>query len=159
MADAPPEIHIVLVQPLIPQNTGAIARLCACTGVTLHLIHPLGFRTDEASVRRAGLDYWPHVAIREHSSWETFLTAEQPEEFHFFSTKADRGMYDVRYGHRPFLVFGNESHGLPAKIHEAYAGRFVLIPMRTHLVRSLNLSQSAAIATYEALRQNGHLPQ
>jgi tRNA (cytidine/uridine-2'-O-)-methyltransferase len=155
---ATPDIHLVLVEPLIPQNTGAIARLCACTGATLHLVHPLGFRTDAKSVRRAGLDYWEHVSIREHASWAAFLEAERPEELHFFSSKASRTMYDVTYSPRTFLVFGNESRGLPPQLHSDFRDRFVLIPMRTHLVRSLNLAQSAAIALYEALRQNRQLP-
>lgn len=153
-----PDVHIVLVEPLIPQNTGAIARLAACTGTTLHLVHPLGFRTDATSVKRAGLDYWPHVAIREHASWAAFVEAEKPEDLHFFSTKATRSMYAVTYAPRSYLVFGNESRGLPPALHADYRERFVLIPMRTHLVRSLNLAQSAAIAVYEALRQNRNLP-
>lgn len=152
------ELHVVLVEPLIPQNTGAIARLCACTGAMLHLVHPLGFRTDAASVRRAGLDYWEHVTIREHESWSAFLGSEKPEDLHFFSTKATRSLYDTSYARRTFLVFGNESRGLPPALHADYRERFVLIPMRTHLVRSLNLAQSAAVACYEALRQNGGLP-
>ena len=154
----PSNVHVVLVEPLIPQNTGSIARLCACTGSTLHLIHPLGFDTDAKSVRRAGLDYWPHVTIREHASWAAFLDAEKPDELHFFSSKATRTMYDVSYAARTYLVFGNESRGLPAALHADYHDRFVLIPMRTHLVRSLNLAQSVAIALYEALRQNRNLP-
>lgn len=152
------ETHVVLVEPLIPQNTGAIARLCACTGATLHLVHPLGFRTDAASVKRAGLDYWEHVTIREHASWAAFLEAEKPEDLHFFSSKATRSMYATKYTGRTFLVFGNESRGLPAALHADYREQFVLIPMRTHLVRSLNLAQSVAIAIYEAMRQNGNLP-
>lgn len=145
--------HIVLYQPVIPQNTGAIARLCACTGAVLHLIHPLGFRTDEASVRRAGLDYWPHVDVREHADWEAFLEKEKPAEMFFFSKFSRTSFASQRYQPGTFFVFGAETTGLPEEFRPRYPGRFLQVPMRTHLVRSLNLSQCAAIVVYEALRQ------
>lgn len=146
--------HIVLHQPVIPQNTGSIARLCACTGAELHLIHPLGFRTDAASVKRAGLDYWDHVAVREHASWEAFREAERPERLAFLSKLAKRPYTEMDFAPPLYLVFGNETHGLPPHLHETYAGDFYQIPMRTHLVRSLNLSQAAAVVLYEALRRD-----
>lgn len=146
-------LHIVLHQPVIPQNTGAVARLCACTGATLHLIHPLGFRVDEASVRRAGLDYWPHVDVRQHESWDAFVETERPDALYFFSKLATRSYFGETFPERAYFVFGGEVKGLPPELHERYRDRFRKIPMRTHLVRSLNLSQCAAVVLYEALRQ------
>jgi tRNA (cytidine/uridine-2'-O-)-methyltransferase len=147
--------HIVLHQPVIPQNTGSIARLCACTGAQLHLIHPLGFRTDEASVKRAGLDYWDHVAVREFESWEAFLEKEKPERFAFLSKFATRSYAEIEWKAPLYLIFGSETKGLPKRLHETYAESFFQVPMRTNLVRSLNLSQCAAIVLYEGLRQEG----
>lgn len=150
----PSRFHVVLHQPVIPQNTGSIARLCACTGAALHLIHPLGFKTDEASVARAGLDYWEHVQIIEHQDWAEFLDNQQPERLFFLSKVAAREIYDVKLQPPTYLVFGSESKGLPPEFHEKYSDRLFKIPMRTHLVRSLNLAQAAAVVLYEALRQN-----
>ncbi len=149
------QFNIVLYQPVIPQNTGSIARLCACTGAALHLIHPLGFQVDEAAVRRAGLDYWPHVEIHNHESWEAFLESEKPKEIFFFSKKATRSYFGVPFPKPVYLVLGSEKKGLPEELHEKHRERFLKIPMRTHLVRSLNLAQAAAVVLYEALRQDG----
>lgn len=147
--------HLVLCQPVIPQNTGSIARLCACTGTTLHLIHPLGFRTDEKSVRRAGLDYWPHVDVHEHRSWAEFDATEAPECLYFFSKFASRLYTEAEFRRPLYLVFGSETIGLPDDLWHRYPDRFFRLPMRTEIVRSLNLAQSCAIVLYEALRQNG----
>ena len=146
--------HIVLFQPVIPQNTGSIARLCACTGSVLHLIHPLGFQTDERSVRRAGLDYWPFVEVREHANWGAFIETENPKALSFFSKFATRSYTAVDFTTEPYLIFGSETTGLPKELWDSYPDYFFQIPMRTHLVRSLNLSQCAAIVIYESLRQN-----
>src|ERR1700738_3531517 len=100
------EFNIVLHQPVIPQNTGSIARLCACTGAALHLIHPLGFRVDERSVKRAGLDYWPHVGVQNHESWEAFLEAEKPEHLFFFSKRGPRSYFGVSFVPPVYLVLG-----------------------------------------------------
>lgn len=148
--------HIVLHEPVIPQNTGSIARLCACTGAVLHLIHPLGFSTDDASVKRAGLDYWEHVDIREHDSWEAFLENQRPERLNFFSKFATTPYTQGKFEGPTYLIFGSETKGLPAEMREKYSPDLYLIPMRTHLVRSLNLSQCAAIVLYEAIRQNDY---
>ncbi len=148
--------HVVLYQPVIPQNTGSIARLCACTGAVLHLIHPLGFQTDEAKVKRAGLDYWEHVDIREHASWEAFLDAESPQEMYFFSKKAHHPFTEVAYPRGAYLVMGSETSGLPEDWFDKHPGRFLKIPMRTDLVRSLNLAQAAALVLYEGLRQHDY---
>lgn len=149
--------HIVLYQPVIPQNTGSISRLCACTGATLHLIHPLGFRIDEAAVKRAGLDYWAHVDIRSHNNWEAFLENERPEHIFFLTKFAHRSYTEVQFPIDSYLVFGSETTGLPDLLHKTYADKLLRIPMRTHLVRSLNLSQAAGIVLYEVLRQNNSL--
>jgi tRNA (cytidine/uridine-2'-O-)-methyltransferase len=156
MASERNPFNIVLHQPVIPGNTGAIARLCACTGARLHLIHPLGFRVDEASVKRAGLDYWPHVDISQHQSWTEFLEKEKPEALFFFSKFAERKYHQVDFPQPVYLVFGNETQGLPMSIWDGQpAERFLQVPMRTNLVRSLNLAQCAALVLYEALRQHG----
>lgn len=149
--------HIVLCHPRIPQNTGSIARLCACTGATLHLIHPLGFSVDAASVRRAGLDYWPHVDIRNHDNFGAFLKAQNPprEKLFFFSKLSTKPYWDEKFTPPEYLIFGSESDGLPQELWQEYPDRFFQIPMRTHLVRSLNLSQCASLVLYEALRQDG----
>jgi tRNA (cytidine/uridine-2'-O-)-methyltransferase len=146
-------LNIVLYQPVIPQNTGSIARLCACTGARLHLIHPLGFQIDEASVRRAGLDYWPHVEVENHDSWEDFLAKEQPNQLTLYTKFATQPYTQCRFELPTYLVFGSETQGLPRKLHETYAQSLYKIPMRTSIVRSLNLAQSAAIVIYEAIRQ------
>jgi len=147
-------LNIVLYQPVIPQNTGSIARLCACVDATLHLIHPLGFSVDEASVRRAGLDYWPHVKVKNHQSWQSFLTSESPNQLTLYTKFATQLYTDCVYTLPTYLVFGSETKGLPKEIHSTYASQLYKIPMRTSIVRSLNLAQSAAIVTYEVIRQN-----
>lgn len=154
----PNNLNIVLVNPVIPQNTGSIARLCACTGATLHLIHPLGFQTDEAAVKRAGLDYWDHVDIREHESWEHFVASENPEQLFFYTKFAKRLYTDANFSQGGYLVFGSETKGLPTEIKTRYEASLYLIPMRLNLVRSLNLAQAAAIVAYEALRQVNFKP-
>lgn len=146
--------HVVLYQPVIPQNTGSIARLCACTGAKLHLIHPLGFQIDAARVRRAGLDYWEYVDIAEHANWEAFVAAEKPEHLFFLSKKAEKPLSKTAIPSGSYLVLGSETDGLPESLHQSEKARFLKIPMRTHLVRSLNLAQAAAVVLYEALRQN-----
>ncbi len=149
-----PSFHIVLYQPAIPQNTGSIARLSACTGAQLHLIHPLGFRTDAAAVKRAGLDYWDHAAVQEHASWESFLDKEKPARLAFLSKFSRQPYTKIPWQPPPYLVFGSETRGLPKRLHEAYPEAFFNVPMRTHLVRSLNLAQCVALVLYEGLRQD-----
>lgn len=147
-------LNIVLYQPVIPQNTGSIARLCACIDATLHLIHPLGFSVDEASVRRAGLDYWPHVKVKNHESWESFLASESPNQLTLYTKFATKIYTDCRFTTPTYLVFGSETKGLPEELHSTYTSQLYKIPMRTSIVRSLNLAQSAAIVAYEVIRQN-----
>lgn len=149
-------IHVVLVQPEIHWNTGNAGRTCLATGATLHLIEPLGFSLDERAVKRAGLDYWEHVDLRVWPNWETF-EAELPKlgEPFFFSTKSTNVYWDAPLGatENVVLVFGRETAGMPAELHERYHDRFVTMPIHSPLVRSLNLSTSVAIAVYEVLRQ------
>ncbi len=148
--------HVVLVHPEIHWNTGNAGRTCLAAGATLHLIEPLGFSLGEREVKRAGLDYWEHVDVRVWPNWETFEVALPTlGEPYFFSTKATRLYWDAPLGasENVVLVFGRETGGLPAALHERYADRFVGLPMMSPRVRSLNLSTSVAIAVYEMLRQ------
>lgn len=146
----------MLVHPEIHWNTGNAGRTCLATGATLHLVEPLGFSLDERQVKRAGLDYWEHVDLRVWPSWDVF-EKELPTlgDPYFFSTKATRLLWDVPLGASPdvVLVFGRETGGLPAELHERYRDRFVTMPIVSPRVRSLNLSSSVAIAVYEVLRQ------
>lgn len=146
-------INIVLVEPEIPQNTGNIARTCAAVGASLHLVKPMGFTVDDKKLKRAGLDYWHYLDITYYESLDDFLKQNENEELFFFTTKAPRKYTDVTYPKRVFLVFGKETKGLPEPLLYANPERCVRIPMKDGL-RSLNLSNSAAIAVYEALRQN-----
>lgn len=146
-------LHIVLVEPEIPQNTGNIARTCAATHTTLHLVHPLGFSIDEKQVKRAGLDYWHLVTIEEHPSFAQLRQQYPNAEFFYASTKAPRSYAQAAYPENAFLVFGKETKGLPEDLlHENY-DRCVRIPM-IEGARSLNLGNSVAIVLYEALRQH-----
>ncbi|MEK4356685.1 tRNA (uridine(34)/cytosine(34)/5-carboxymethylaminomethyluridine(34)-2'-O)-methyltransferase TrmL [Paenibacillus sp. FSL M7-1455] len=145
-------LHIVLVEPEIPANTGNIARTCAATGAHLHLVRPLGFSTDDAKLKRAGLDYWYAVHIEYHDSFAE-LQEKYPEgRFFYTSTKADKRYTDVEFRDGDFLVFGKETKGLPPELLAANPDTCIRMPM-TDKVRSLNLSNSAAIIVYEALRQ------
>ncbi len=147
-------INIALIEPEIPQNTGNIARTCAAVGASLHLVKPMGFEIDDRKLKRAGLDYWHLLDITYYESLEEFLLQNKDEEMFFFTTKAPRKYTDVTYPKRTFLVFGKETKGLPETLLSANPDKCVRIPMRDGL-RSLNLSNSAAIAVYEALRQGG----
>ncbi len=145
-------INIVLVEPEIPQNTGNIARTCAATGASLHLIRPLGFEIDDRKLKRAGLDYWHQLDITYYDGLEDFFEKHPNANFYCFSTKAKYRYTDIEYPDPVFLVFGKETKGLPEEFLHAHPDRCVRIPMRDGL-RSLNLSNSVAIAVYEVLRQ------
>ena len=147
-------IHVALVAPQIPWNTGNVGRTCLATGARLHLIRPLGFSLDDRYLRRAGLDYWRHVEPRIWPSWQAFEEAlpELGEPF-FFSAEGGRDLWSVRFPGSPVLIFGAEATGLPADLRQRTSERLVAIPMADSPVRSLNLSTSAAIAIYEAKRQ------
>ena len=147
-------MHIVLVNPEIPQNTGNIARTCAATGAMLHLIKPLGFELSDKYLKRAGLDYWHMMTLEVHESWEDFL-AEYPDAcLHYATTKAPRDYCGAAYADGDFLVFGRETKGLDEELLARNYEKCIRIPMRSD-ARSLNLSNSVAIVTYEALRQHG----
>jgi len=148
-------MDVVLVAPEIPQNTGSIGRLCVATDSHLHLIDPLGFTIDDRHLRRAGLDYWPHVRWSRHASWETFLAARRAGRLLCFAARASRSYTTVRYREDDLLVFGCESRGLPASIRAAYADATFGIPLASEHVRSLNLATAVAVIVYEALRQVG----
>lgn len=147
-----PHIHIVLHEPEIPQNTGNIARTCAATGASLHLIHPLGFTIDDRRMKRAGLDYWDKLDVHHYENAEDFFARNPGAAIYFFSTKAPHRHTDVAYPEEVYLMFGKETKGLPEDLLFAHPEACVRIPMRNHL-RSLNLSNSVAIAVYEVLRQ------
>ena len=147
-------VHIVLYQPEIPPNTGHIARSCPITGPKLHLIKPLGFDIDDKTVKRAGLDYWHLLDLEVHESLDDFLELYGDRELYFSSTKATHYYHEKTYGDDCFIVFGRETSGLPALIHEKYPDQRIKIPMlQNDAARSLNLSNSAAIILYEVLRQ------
>ena len=146
--------HIVLVEPEIPQNTGNIVRTCAATGCHLHLVRPLGFEVSDKYLKRAGLDYWNFVDISFYDGIEEVFAAYPSARFFFFSTKAAKTHSDVAYREGDFLVFGKETKGLDEELLLENRESCVRIPMIAE-ARSLNLSNSAAIAVYEALRQNG----
>lgn len=148
------DINIVLVEPEIPQNTGNIARTCAATGASLHLVKPLGFEIDDRKLKRAGLDYWDKLDITYYESLDVFFAKNPDADFYCFTTKARHVYSDISYPKRVFLMFGKETKGLPEELLFANPDRCVRIPMRDTL-RSLNLSNSAAIAVYEVFRQRG----
>jgi len=147
------------VHPEIPPNTGSTARLCAATGARLHLVRPLGFSLDDRSLKRAGLDYWPHVDLRVHDSWEAFLATERPITPLCFSARAavSYSAAPLSGRHAIYLVFGGETRGLPDSIRTAHPDSLFRIPMFSTHVRSLNLSNAVAIVVYEALRQRDRL--
>ena len=149
-----PPFRVVLVEPEIPPNTGAVARTCASTCSPLHLIEPLGFRIDDQAVRRAGLDYWSRVPVKLWPDWHA-LERELPSmgEPFFVSPEAERIIWDAGFPARSVLIFGSETKGLSGSLRERHAERFVSIPMKDQTLRSLNLSTAVGIALYEVLRQ------
>ncbi len=149
-------MNIVLLEPEIPANTGNIGRTCVASDTVLHLIKPLGFKTDDKSLKRAGLDYWRNLDVRYYESYEDFLEKNPDAEIWYATTKARRTYADVSYSKNCFLMFGKESAGIPEEILAANERHCIRIPMAKSQ-RSLNLSNSAAIVLYEALRQNGFL--
>lgn len=148
-----PSFNIALIEPEIPPNTGNIARLCAATGTALHLVGQTGFRLNNPALRRAGLDYWASVDLRQHSSLETFMPEITGKRFFLLSTGGSKTYTSVSYRPGDFLIFGNESRGLPDDLLDLYPNNVLGIPIQTAHVRSLNLATAAAIVLYEALRQ------
>lgn len=149
-------IHIVLVEPEIPPNTGNIARSCAATGSVLHLVKPLGFSIDDKSLKRAGLDYWPFVTLEVHESLQAFLDTYKGRNMYLATTKGHRLYTEVEYQDEDMILFGKETAGLPRDFIEANESHAVRIPMSEDTrLRSFNLSNSANIILFEALRQLG----
>ncbi len=145
-------LNIVLIQPDIPQNTGNIARTCAVTGAKLHLVKPLGFSIDSKHVKRAGLDYWDELDIAVYENVAEFFAKNKNANLFYFTTKGSKNYCDAKYKDNDFLVFGRETKGLDESILKDNYDNALRIPMKNNL-RSLNLSNSVAIALYEALRQ------
>jgi tRNA (cytidine/uridine-2'-O-)-methyltransferase len=144
-------LHVALIQPQIPPNTGNIARLCAATDTSLHLIEPLGFSLDDSELKRAGLDYWHAVDLWVHPDWFAFRDAIGRDRCLYFSANAERSFWDAPYEANSCLVFGSETEGMPTRILEKHPERCFTIPMGGP-VRSLNLATAAGIVLYEAIR-------
>lgn len=153
-APSGPTFQVVLHEPEIPNNTGNIGRTCVATGCSLRLIRPLGFDTSEKACRRAGLDYWPRLDVREHESWGDYLAAERPAggRLWFFSTRPGRPAFDADLHPGDALIFGKETGGLPASILDAYPDRRLFLPMAPG-ERSLNLATAVCAVVYEGIRQ------
>ena len=147
-------MNIVLYQPEIPHNTGAIGRTCFMTNSALHLIHPMGFFLDEKSLKRSGLDYWPKINVNEYINFADFLTRNPQANLYFAESGVGELYTDVNYKLGDFIVFGSETTGIPKEVLDMYPDRIIKIPM-TGEERSLNLSVAVGIVLYEALRQNG----
>lgn len=147
-------MNIILHQPEIPANTGNIGRTCVATGSSLHLIEPLGFRLDEKSIKRAGMDYWEHLDVIRYVNFKEFTDRHPGAKIWMATTKAKHVYTDVEFGQDDFIMFGKESAGIPEEILVNYEETCIRIPMLEE-IRSLNLSNSVAVVLYEALRQNG----
>lgn len=147
-------LGIVLVQPEIPGNTGAVGRTCVALDAELILIHPLGFRIDDARVKRSGLDYWPHVRLTEFGSWDQFVADRKPrdDQLFLFEEHGGTSFYEPDYPEDALLVFGRETSGIPEDIWRRYPGRQFHLPMRSQHIRSLNLANTVAAAAYQAVR-------
>ena len=151
--DCDSSFNIVLVEPEIPPNTGSIARLCGATNSVLHLVHPLGFSTDNKMLRRAGLDYWKHVNIIHWDSLDDFLQEKEENRLYFLTTKVEKDYTDAEFKPGDYLIFGKETKGLPAELINLYKDRCLTLPMENGNIRSLNLAMTAGIVLYEAIRQ------
>ena len=146
-------LHIVLVEPEIPQNTGNIIRTCAATGAHLHLVEPLGFELTDARCKRAGLDYWQFLSVKRYADYASFENENKNNgTFYFFTTKAQKSYAEVKYSGNTYIIFGKETAGLPEELLFANPDNCVRLPMLSG-IRSLNLSNTVAVAAYEVLRQ------
>ena len=150
-------ISVALVEPEIPPNTGNIARLCAATRVSLHIVGVTGFRMDDKAVKRAGLDYWSEVILQHHSSLESFYSSLPGARFLYLTTKSDKSYADWTFSQADCLIFGRETRGLPDQVLRDNWDRCLTIPMLNPKIRSLNLATAVSIVLFEALRQTGAL--
>jgi tRNA (cytidine/uridine-2'-O-)-methyltransferase len=150
-------MNIVLLEPEIPPNTGNVARLCAATQTTLHLIEPFGFKLDDAQLKRAGMDYWQHVAWHRWKNWSAFASAHRADatRFWFIESKGPKLYTEAKFSPADYLVFGRETAGVPGQLLEQNRERWLRIPMFNKQSRSLNLSNCATLVLFEALRQQG----
>lgn len=151
-----PQFHIVLVHPEIAGNTGSIGRTCLALQAELILIHPLGFSLDEKKVRRAGLDYWKHVSLREYPSWQNFINDRKPllNNLFFIETNSSQTIFNAKFSNNSYLIFGSETKGLPLDLTMKYpANNFYELPMFSDKIRSLNLSNAVTACSYEVIRQ------
>ncbi|MDG2448913.1 MAG: tRNA (cytidine(34)-2'-O)-methyltransferase [Saprospiraceae bacterium] len=146
-------LNIVLYEPEIPNNTGNIGRLSLATGSKLHLIKPYGFEISDKRIKRAGLDYWKNVELKEYSSFEDFMNQNSPKSIAFYSSHGTKNYLDLEYQENTYLVFGKESVGLPDDITSEYSKSLYTIPLFSVHIRSLNLANSVAVIVYEGLRQ------
>lgn len=147
------KFKIVLFAPEIPGNTGSIGRTCVALGLELILIKPYGFELSEKAVRRAGLDYWKHVQLKEFESWDDFIAQEKPENLIFLENDGEKTFYQAPYATGCYLIFGQETKGFPPELEERYRSHFYNLPMYSEHIRSLNLSNVATTVAYECLRQ------
>jgi tRNA (cytidine/uridine-2'-O-)-methyltransferase len=146
--------HVVLIEPEIPWNTGNVGRTCLGAEAELHLVGRLGFHLDDKQVQRAGLDYWEKVVVHRHDSWEAFLESLPLDAaLFFFSTKGTKDYWDIQFPEEAYLIFGKETAGFPKSFYETYKDRLYRIPQKDESIRSLNLSTSAGIVLFEAIRQ------
>lgn len=152
MKSSTANLHIVLLEPEIPGNTGNVGRTCIGLGATLHLVGKLGFSLDEKHLKRAGLDYWPKIHLERHDSWEAFLATAGEAPMFFFSARATNSLWQTTFPKPVYLVFGSESHGFPKAFYERYADRLVKIPISDD-IRSLNLATAVGAAAFEVARQ------
>lgn len=148
---SPHHLKIALLQPQIAPNTGNIARLCVATATALHLIRPMGFVLSDQKLRRSAMDYWPRLQLTLHDDTQSWLNHVADTPLWFFSSKAERSFWDADFKDGDWLVFGNESRGLPAPLYDRFASRLIRIPQQPH-ERCLNLATSAGIALYHALK-------
>jgi tRNA (cytidine/uridine-2'-O-)-methyltransferase len=149
-----PLFNIVLYSPQIPNNTGNIGRTAMATGCRLHIVHPIAFDMDEKSVRRAGLDYWNQLDVKEHESWQSFLKQEKPESLWLFTTKTDKPLWEAQFTRGDYLLFGSEQHGVPNEVHDFVGKESSLTFPMVQGARSLNLATAVCAAVYEGFRQN-----
>ncbi|MDP6541369.1 MAG: tRNA (cytidine(34)-2'-O)-methyltransferase [Phycisphaerales bacterium] len=152
-----PKFNIVLSCPQIPNNTGNIGRTAMASGCRLHLIHPLSFDLSQKAVRRAGMDYWHNVDLKEHQDWESFIDTEKPERLWLFTTKSDQTYWSADFQRGDYLLFGSEQHGVPLEVHNWVTENIgeearLCLPMEQQ-ARSLNLATAVCTAVYEGLRQ------